>query len=305
MSRRAKALPPFIEPMLAKPGQAFDSPDYSFEVKWDGTRILAFIEESGYRLLNRRQADATWRYPEFAFLNDLAPGTVLDGEVVVLQNGKPDFSLLMTREQARSKLKVRNLARAVPATYIVFDLLCEGFVPCMNQPLFARRAVLKQLLGQCNHPQLVLAEAIEGAGKAFFQEVTKMGLEGMIAKRRDSRYLPGQRTDAWIKVKKGETVSCAIIGFEPDGANDFRSLILAADQDGVLCYVGKVGTGIDASMRKKLNALMRSRPRAKPFVPCKIKGTWIEPGLYCFVHCLERASTGTLRMPVFKQLAEE
>jgi ATP-dependent DNA ligase len=202
-------------------------------------------------------------------------------------------------------MKIRNLSRSLPANYIVFDVLYDKFQSLMNEPLRVRRDRLSELVKQCNHPQMILSEAIVGKGKAFFQEVTKLGLEGMIAKRRDSRYLPGQRTDAWIKVKKGETVSCAIIGYEPDGAEDFRSLILAAEQDGVLRYVGKVGTGIDTSMRKKLNALIRSRPRAKPFVPCKIKGKWIEPGLFCFVHCLERAGTGTLRMPVFKQLAEE
>ena len=304
MSRRPRALPAFFEPMLAKPGQAFDSPDYTFEIKWDGTRILAFIDKAEYRLLNRRKADATWRYPEFGFLNEFPPGTVLDGEVVVLREGRPDFSLLMTREHARSDLKVRNLAHSLPATYIVFDVLYEDYKVCMDEPLHARRLRLARIVKECNQPHLVLAEAIDGAGKAFFQEVVKLGLEGMIAKRRDSHYLPGQRTDAWIKVKKGETVSCAIVGYEPDGADDFRSLILAAQQDGVLRYVGKVGSGINAPMRKKLNALMRAQPRAKPFVPCKTKGKWIEPGYYCFVHCLERAGNGTLRMPVFKELVE-
>jgi bifunctional non-homologous end joining protein LigD len=290
--------------MLARPGEAFDSPDYGFEVKWDGTRILAFIDASGYRLLNRRRADATGRYPEFAFLKDLAPGTVLDGEVVVLRQGKPDFSLLMTREHARSRLKVRNLAISLPATYIVFDVIYTAYRSCMDKPLFERRAMLSQILKTCNSPCLVLCDAIDGAGVAFFDEVRKLGLEGMIAKRRDSKYLPGQRTDAWIKVKKGETVSCAIVGYEPDGADDFRSLILAAERDGSLHYVGKVGSGIDATVRKKLNSLMRARPRAKPFVLCKTKGKWIEPGLFCMVHCLEWAR-GTLRMPVFKELIED
>lgn len=305
MSRRAKELPEFIEPMLSKPGKAFDSDDYLFEIKWDGTRILAFIDESGYRLVNRRRTEITDRYPEFSFMGQLPAGTVLDGEVVVLKQGKPDFSLLMNREQARNKLKIRHLANALPATYVAFDLLYDGFRSIMGEPLMKRRDRLGEIVKQCNRPQIVLSEAIVGNGKAFFQEVCKLGLEGMIAKRFDSRYQPGQRTDAWIKVKKVERVSCAIIGYEPDGAADFRSLILAAEQNGELHYVGKVGTGIDASMRKKLNALMRSRARAKPFVPCKIKGKWIEPGLYCMVHCMERNASGTLRCPVFKDLIED
>src|SRR5262245_40158632 len=122
MSRRAKELPKFIAPMLARPGQAFDSPDYTFEIKWDGTRVLAFVDNDGYRLLNRRAADLTSRYPEFSFLSKLPHGTVLDGEVVVLRHGKSDFSALMTREHARTPLKIRNLARALPATFVVFDV---------------------------------------------------------------------------------------------------------------------------------------------------------------------------------------
>src|SRR5438876_735748 len=120
-------LPRFIEPMLAKQGMAFDSDDYLFEIKWDGTRTLAFVEHGGYRLVNRRRIDMTSRYPEFSFLRELPPGTVLDGEVVVLRDGKPSFPLLLSREQARVPLKVRSSSRSMPATYIVFDVLYQDF----------------------------------------------------------------------------------------------------------------------------------------------------------------------------------
>jgi ATP-dependent DNA ligase len=112
-------LPRFIAPMVAKPGKPFDSESHLFEIKWDGTRTLAFIDQDGYRLVNRRRVNMTDRYPELAFLRTLAPGTVLDGEMIVFKNGKPDFSLLMSREQSRSTFKIRSLARALPATYLV------------------------------------------------------------------------------------------------------------------------------------------------------------------------------------------
>src|SRR5687768_15377587 len=118
-------LPDFIAPMLARPGEAFDSEGHLFEVKWDGTRALAFIDKDGYRLLNRRRADLTARYPEFEPLCEFPAGTVLDGEVVVLRNGKPDFEAYMVREQARTPMKWRTLAQTMPATYVVFDLLYE------------------------------------------------------------------------------------------------------------------------------------------------------------------------------------
>ena len=291
--------------MMAKVGKAFDSDDYLFEVKWDGTRTLAFVEKETHRLVNRRKVEMNDRYPELAFLKELPSGTVLDGEIVVLQNGKPSFQLLMSREQARSPLKIRGLARNLPATFIVFDLLYLDYRNLMDEPLSARRDRLGTLVKACNNPHFVLSDGVVGNGKSFFTQVCEMGMEGVVAKRLRSRYLPGQRTEAWIKIKRGETVHCAIIGFLPDGKDDFRSLIIAAETEGGLQHVGQVGTGFDAALRKKLNGLLWSRLRARPILPCKIKGKWIEPGLFCTVHCLERTASGHLRAPSFKELLEE
>jgi bifunctional non-homologous end joining protein LigD len=192
-------LPRFVPPMLAKPGVPFDSPDHLFEVKWDGTRVLAFVESHGYRLVNRRRADVTERYPELGFLNDLPAGTVLDGEVVVLRQGKPDFGLLLSRNQARASLKIQSLARTFPATYIVFDLLYHRFESLLVLPLWARRQRLETVVRACTNLRLVFSEGIVGSGRAFFEAVCREGLEGVVAKRLDGRYRPGRR--AWIKIK--------------------------------------------------------------------------------------------------------
>src|SRR5437879_60287 len=112
-------LPRFVPPMLAKPGVPFDSPDHLFEIKWDGTRVLAFVDSRGYRLVNRHRADVTDRYPELGFLDDLPAGIVLDGQVVVLRQGKPDFGLLLSRNQARASFRIQFLARILPVTYVV------------------------------------------------------------------------------------------------------------------------------------------------------------------------------------------
>lgn len=291
--------------MLAQPGEPFDDPTYHFEVKWDGTRALAFIEAGGYRLMNRRRIDMTERYPEFAFLADLPPGTVLDGEMVVLRNGQPDFGLLQSREQARTPLRIRSLAKASPATYVVFDLLYQDGKSQMDEPLTARRDKLRKVVQQAGQPLLIISEGLPAQGKAFFQEACARNLEGMVAKRLLSPYLPGRRTDAWIKVKRSSSWWCAIIGFLPSGKNDFRSLILATEEKGELRYAGKVGTGFDNPLRKRLNQLLWSRLRATPIVPCKLKGTWIEPGLYCRVSCMERTEKGEFRAPVFEELRED
>ena len=134
-------LPRFVPPMLAKSGDPFDSPEHLFEIKWDGTRVLAFVDSNRYRLVNRHRADVTERYPELGFLNDLPTGIVLDGEVVVLRQGKPDFRLLLSRNQARASLKIQSLARTFPATYIVFDLPYHRFESLLVLPVGAPAAV--------------------------------------------------------------------------------------------------------------------------------------------------------------------
>jgi ATP-dependent DNA ligase len=300
-----QSLPAFIPPMLAKAGSPFDAEDYLFEVKWDGTRTLAFIENKTYRLLNRRRIDMTDRYPEFAFLAELSPGTLLDGEMVVLRDGKPDFAQLESREHSRSPLKIRMLARSLPATLVAFDLLYESYTPLLSKPLDFRRQRLVRLIQQCHSPRLALSEGVIGHGKSFFEETYRRGLEGVVAKRLTSPYLPGKRTDAWIKIKRAAAALCAIIGFVPSGADDFRSLIIATQVGCALRCVGKVGSGIGVKERRKLNELLWSRLVQKPLVTCKIRGKWISPGLYCKVNYLEQTPSGEFRAPVFAELCEE
>jgi ATP-dependent DNA ligase len=185
--------------MLARPGEPFDSPEHLFEIKWDGTRVLAFVEKGDYRLVNRHRADVTDRYPKFGFLNDLPAGIVLDGEVVVLRQGKPDFRLLLCRNQARASLKIQSLARTFPATYVVFDLIYDRFESLLALRLWARRQRLEAVVWACANPRLVFSEGIVGSGRAFFEAVCREGLEGVVAKRLDGRYRPGRRD--WIKIK--------------------------------------------------------------------------------------------------------
>jgi bifunctional non-homologous end joining protein LigD len=196
-----RSLPSFIKPMLAKSGTAFDDDDFLYEVKWDGMRMLAFLEAGSYRLLNRHGIDATERYPEFAFLARLAPGTIVDGEMVVLHAGKPDFALLQSRDKTRSPLKIRTLSQVEPATYIAFDLLYENHAPLLDRPLLERRQRLEDLVRQWSNPRLVFSQSILGKGRALFAETCRQHLEGIVAKRVTSIYRPGQRGPDWIKIK--------------------------------------------------------------------------------------------------------
>ncbi len=199
--RSAPSLPAFVSPMLAQKGEPFDSEEHLFEIKWDGTHILAFVEGNGYRLVNRHRAERTVQYPELACLAELPPGLILDGEVVVFHEGRPDFGRLLSRDQAGSPLRIRLSARSMPATYVVFDLLYEGYESLLDRPLVERRERLRQLLEDLGRPQVVFSEGILGAGQALFEEVCRQGLEGVVAKRLASRYRPGKRTTAWQKIK--------------------------------------------------------------------------------------------------------
>jgi bifunctional non-homologous end joining protein LigD len=124
-----KRLPDFIAPMLATSAEPFDSPDHLFAIKWDDTRALLFVEADGYRIVDRRRFAIGERYPELEFLGELAPGTVLDGEIVVLRDGRPDFTLLLSREQSGSSLRRRSSAIEYPATFIAFDQLYSNYNP--------------------------------------------------------------------------------------------------------------------------------------------------------------------------------
>ena len=197
--------------MLLKKASPFDSDDYLFEVKWDGARALALVGVGSYRLFSRRQVDITECFPELEFFRRLPPGTVLDGEVVVLQDGKPDFSLLLSRLGTRGELKRRVLARTGAATYVAFDQLYQGYEPLLRRPLWGRREELARTVRGAAERGLVFSDGVRASGKAFFDEVAERGLEGVVAKRLESRYVPGSRSDAWLKIKRDERASLSAV----------------------------------------------------------------------------------------------
>ena len=194
-------LPRFIRPMLAKPGRPFDSQEHLFEVKWDGIRAMVYRDKDRYRILSRRGRQLNDQFPELAFFNDLAPGTVLDGEMVVLDHGKPALPLVQARQQTQVAQKIGVLARVIPATYIVFDQLFEDYRSLMDQPLMRRRERLARTVAGGGQERLIVSAGIVGPGKGFYREVVRARLEGMMAKRLSSRYRPGRRSDGWLKIK--------------------------------------------------------------------------------------------------------
>ncbi len=298
------ALPQHVEPMLARLGAAFDSPAHLFEIKWDGVRAITYVEAGSHRMHGRKRRDLAGRYPELAFLAGLPSGCVLDGELVVLgPDGKPDFPAILARENG-SLARAASGARRYPVVYIVFDLLYENGVSLLSLPLRERRARLQQLVAAIGNGRLLASEGVVASGHAMFAVVLERGLEGMVCKRLDSPYLPGERTDAWQKVKLVQQVHCLILGYEPAGAGDFKSLIIATDIGGELRCVGKVGSGIGEGERRQLWQRMGAVRVDRPLIDAGMTGVWVAPGLYCTVNFLEFTANGSLRAPVFVALVK-
>ena len=195
------SLPRFVAPMLAGASKPFDSDEHLFEVKWDGIRALAFVEGDGYRLFTRWGREVTDPFPELKGLGRIRPGVVIDGELVVLRNGRPHLGSIQARHQAVERLKIRNLARTRPVTYVVFDLLYFDYHAVMNNTLLERRRRLRETLADVSDPRIVFSEGVISHGTELFAQVCRLGLEGVMAKGLTSRYRPGRRTRAWLKIK--------------------------------------------------------------------------------------------------------
>ncbi len=285
--------------MLAVLGQPFDSDAHFFEIKWDGIRALAFIEKGRVRLMSRNAKEVSAKYPELDGLSGFPEGIVLDGEVVALRNGKPDFESVIGRRGTSGP----------PVTYVVFDILYQAYEPLTALPFAERRGRLEDVFGGKRRAGLALSEGMRGGGTTFYTAACEQGLEGVVAKRLSSPYAPGKRTGAWVKIKRRLRVQVAVIGFIEKEGDDFQSLLVAAsvlpgEKDGPLRYVGNVGSGFTAAERARIIGLLRSRLRPAPIVPCPARGTWTEPGLYCMVSYAELTEAGMMRAPVFEELIE-
>jgi ATP-dependent DNA ligase len=282
--------------MLAQAATPFDAEDYQFEVKWDGVRALAAVEAGGWRIWGRRVADYTARYPELAVLQRLPAGTVVDGELVVLRNDRADFGALLSRHQRRQPLPASRIHQGLTVSYMLFDLLVHGGRSILQEPLQQRRERLRELLAPAQSVLRYSASVI-GKGRECFAQAVSQGHEGVMAKRLDSRYLPGQRSPAWRKIKPAGVVPCVVIGYVPDRHE--KRMLLATLRQGQLQYVGRLSRGLDATACAGLTSRLRRLRRARAVVPCGQRACWVEPVLYCCVRHQGWTCHGHLRHAVF------
>lgn len=315
--------PPRLSPMLASDGgsEAFDDPDWRFEVKWDGVRAIATTirpgagDEGSTRLVSRQDNDITGGYPELASLWErvLARNAVLDGEIVAFgRDGRPSFQRLQQRMHVRGDAAVAKLAARVPVVYLVFDLLAIDGEPICDAPLDERRALLEKIL--VPGPSVQLSAQVAGDGIALYEATRAQGLEGIMAKRGDSRYRPGRRSRDWLKIKVRRSTEVVVGGWLPgEGGRSGRlgSLLVGfwdgSDPERPLRYAGRVGTGFDGAELERLAGVFAALARDRsPFVDAPAKGLplrearWLEPRFVCTVEYGEITDTGRLRAGSYK-----
>lgn len=292
---------PRYEPMLAVPWPAaFDDPDWWFEVKWDGYRVLVEVDGSDVRLRSRRGHDLAGSFPEL--VDEWPQGSyVVDGEIVVFdRGGLPDFAALQTRHNVTGA-DARRRATAVPASVVAFDLVHDG-EPVVELPIERRRGRLADLVGG----RVVLGEPVRGEGTALWDAVVERGMEGVVAKRAGSRYRPGRRSPDWRKIAHRRRIRTIVGGFTAGSggrAGTFGALQLGLWTERGLRYVGAVGSGFDAGALRAIGeTLGRIRRERSPFAAGAEPpaGTeWLEPVLVALVEFKTWTGAGRLRTPVF------
>jgi bifunctional non-homologous end joining protein LigD len=307
---RKASMPSRLEPMLASIGdRPFSDPNWLFEIKWDGVRALAWIDNGALTLRARSGSDITKTYPELASLPTAlaARRAILDGEIAALDaRGLSDFGLLQERMHVRAPAEV--LVARVPAVYFVFDLLyCDGY-DLRRSPLIERKQLLQRLLHGSD--KFRFSDHQVQLGKELFELAKENGLEGIVAKRLDSPYV-SERSQSWVKLKVTQTLDAVICGWTAARTNaiPLGSLLLGLYQGKKLRFIGHVGTGFDAKKLEELSAKLKklSTPTC-PFdaVPeTNEKPSWVSPELVARVKFSGWTQDYVLRHPVFVALRED
>jgi bifunctional non-homologous end joining protein LigD len=317
--------------MLAVASEAPPPDDgrWAYEMKWDGMRALLAVDHSAgdradqgrVRITSRNDNDVTARYPELRAIADALPGVdaVLDGEIVALDDsGVPSFERLQPRMHAGSTAAVRRMVGEIPVVFMVFDVLwLDGHSTCAL-PYTERRALVERL--GLTGPHWQTPPSTVGDGAAMVSTSQQLGLEGVVAKRLDSPYLPGRRADAWLKVKPAHGQELVVGGWLAGaGRLDGRlgSLLVGYHDDGGgddgndherLRFAGRVGSGLDEGTRTQLEQRLAPLLRGtSPFraVP-KLPGpTWVEPIVVVEVAFQNWTTAGVLRAPRFRGIRDD
>jgi bifunctional non-homologous end joining protein LigD len=302
--------------MLAVAGSLPAGREWAYEMKWDGLRALAFVQDGRLKLTSRTGRDISHAYPELHALPAAvaARQAVFDGEIVAFAGGQwPEFEALQQRMNISSAAQAKALAARIPVSYVVFDLLWLDERSVLRQPYSQRRASLEELSLESGNWQV--PPSFTGESGADLQAVSlEHGLEGIMAKRLASRYEPGRRSPAWRKIKNVHSQEVVIGGWKPGEGNRtgrIGSLLVGIYEQGEFLYSGHVGTGFTEQTLRMLSGrlvpLRRDTPPFSTAVPAEDAryARWVDPVLVAEVEYRGWTRSGRLRGPSFKRLRDD
>jgi bifunctional non-homologous end joining protein LigD len=312
-------MPTLVRPMLASPGAlptgAAQADEWAFEMKWDGVRAVVYVDHGRARVLTRNDRDVTGTYPELTAMAATLgrQQLVLDGEIVAFDaGGRPDFGVLQQRMHVTSPSVVEALVANVPASFLAFDLMHLGGGSLLRLPYADRRELLERL--ELAGPRWATPPAFVGDGAAALTASQAQGLEGVVAKRRSSAYLPGARSRDWVKVKNIRTQEVVVGGWRPGAGNrdgTIGSLLVGiptTNGGGRLAYAGHVGTGFTVAVLAQLLGLLTTlRADESPFeaglpLADARDAVWVRPQVVGEVAFTEWTKDGRLRHPTWRGL---
>ena len=294
-----------IKPMLiGKEMAPFDDPNYIYELKWDGERCVAYLEPGRPpELRNKRNVRMLSKVPELAVISkQVKKRCILDGELFILKDSRPDFSLIQRRSLMSDRFKIELDSKHNPATFSAFDVLYYDCQETMLLPLMERKALLDKSI--MDGPRMAISRYVEGQGTSLFNFAAERGLEGIVAKVKDSIYIQDKRTTDWIKMKVMMEEDYVVCGYILK-SNHMTSIILGQYRGNTLIYKGHVTMGVSG---QAFDIISRhpTLPSA-PFIAYPAghgndRAIWLSPDLVCIVKFIHHTKSGGMRQPVFKGL---
>lgn len=281
-----------IKPMLlGEVREVFDSKEYLYEVKYDGIRVLVFVSKDKVVIRSRYGIDITGLFPEMMVLCKMVKGNVIfDGEIIMLDNNKVSFSKLQKRIHLKNKKTIEFLSKTNPVIFICFDIIYEG-KDLINLSLLERKDVLSNYK---DNDVFIKSTYVIGDGTKLFNAIKKLDMEGIVAKKINSKYLVNERSDNWLKIKNYKSGNFIILGYINKEESHVISLVLGEYLNKKIVYVGKVILGKKRNLTDKILKMKKS----KAVVKIKDKDViYIKPEIKCLIKYLERTENGLLRQP--------
>jgi bifunctional non-homologous end joining protein LigD len=295
-----------MRPMLASSGTRMPSgPEWVHEIKWDGIRVLAEVQDGRLRLWSRNENDVTMAYPELQGLSGIGHDVLLDGEIIAFADGVPTFAALADRMHVRNARKAAMLAQTNPVTLVAFDLLRLDGEDLTGRPFSGRREALLSL--GLDGPRWQVPATYDD-GQMLMTATVQQRLEGVVSKKLDSRYQFGRRTTDWLKFPHRATESYVVGGWrlETDSSSRLGALLVGEPGPNGLCYRGRIGSGLAGREGQRLRELLAplSADRS-PFcdeVPRldAMGTTWVRPELVVELASLGVTPGGRLRQPSYQ-----